>query len=178
MNRFSVIAILWFLLVPCLSSLAQDYDLPIASRAQDKKKEFSATIGFAANHEELGTAYLGFAYGGHIGFNLYSRELKRFKSDLQASVNFSGKNNASGSLLTFNALYGGRYYILNPEKPTKVFANVLAGPAFIAETGGDFTENRFGLGYSAGIFVVFNRFVVGTSAESYNNFIFKVGYTF
>jgi hypothetical protein len=104
--------------------------------------------------------------------------LKRFKSDLQASVNISGAAGTSGRFLTVNALYGGRYYILNPEKPTKLFANALAGGAFIAETGDDFTENRFGVGYSVGLFAVVNHLVVGASAESFNNVIFKIGYTF
>ena len=45
------------------------------------------------------------------------------------------------------------------------------------KTGDDFTENRFGPGYSVRVYVVRDRFVLGAAAESYNNFIFKIGYT-
>lgn len=83
-----------------------------------------------------------------------------------------------GSFLSVNAVYGGRYYFTDPEKSTTVFANALIGGVFISEKGDDFTENLFGFGYSAGCFVDMNRFIIGASVESYNNFIFKVGYTF
>ena len=55
------------------------------------------------------------AFGVHIGANLYSKELKRLKSDLQVSLNLSGMPMGTGRILSVNALYGGRYYIINPE---------------------------------------------------------------
>lgn len=56
------------------------------SEAQNKKMEFSSTTGFVINHWELGTEYQEFAYGGHVGFNLYTKKVKRFKTDLQLSI--------------------------------------------------------------------------------------------
>jgi len=150
----------------------------VASRAQGSKKEITPTIGFVVSHEEFGLADLETAFGIHIGANMYSRELKRIKSDLQVSLNLSGMPAGSGRILSFNALYGGRYYILNPEKPASVYVNALVGGVFIAESGDDYTENRFGLGYSAGVFGDIDRFIVGISVESFNAYILKVGYSF
>jgi len=150
------------------------------SEAQNKKMELSFTTGYVINHWEIGTEYQKFAPGGHIGFNLYTKKAKRFKTDFQLSINLSGRGgkNTSGSFLSVNALYGGRYYFVDPEKSTSIFASALIGGVFINETGDDFTENLIGFGYSAGCFVDINRFIIGASVESYNNFIFKVGYTF
>ena len=150
----------------------------VASRAQDTKKEISPTMGFVVSDEEFGLADPETAFGVHIGANLYSKELKRLKSDLQLSLNLTGMPMGTGRILSVNALYGGRYYIINPEKNVSVFINGLVGGAFIAESGDDYTENRFGLGYSAGVFGDINRFILGISVESFNSFILKVGYSF
>jgi len=152
--------------------------LSIATRAQDKKKEFSLTTGLVANHGELGAPEEELAYGAHLGFNLYSKKPKRLKSDLQLSMNFSGESNTSSTLFSLNGLYGGRYYILAPEKSTTAFVNALIGGSFVQESGDDFTEVLLNIGYAVGGFVVINRWILGVSAESYNNFILKIGYTF
>ena len=152
--------------------------LSIASHAQDKKIAFSATTGLVISHTELGTEYQEFDFGGHIGFNLYSKKEKRFKTDLQSSLNVSGAQNSSSSFLSVNALYGGRYYIIDPEKPVTAFVNALVGGVYIYELGDDFIDDRFGVGYSVGGFVDINRLMIGAAAESFHNFIFKVGYTF
>jgi hypothetical protein len=150
----------------------------IASWGQSRKKEITPSIGFVVSHEEFVLSDQETAFGIHIGANLYSKELKPLKSDLQLSLNLTGMPMGTGRILSVNALYGGRYYIINPEKNVSVFINGLVGGAFIAESGDDYTENRFGLGYSAGVFGDINRFILGISVESFNSFILKAGYSF
>jgi len=150
--------------------------LNLTLNAQAKKMEFSSTIGFVLNHEELGTDFQEFGYGGHLGFNLYSKKAKRLKTDLQVSLNLSGGEGISSDFFSLNALYGGRYYFTKLEKSTKVFTNILVGGSFVSELGDDFTENRLEFGYSVGLFINPKRFLIGVSAESFNNFIFKIGY--
>ena len=145
---------------------------------QDKRFEFAPTLGFVVHHEDLGYSFQEFTYGAHLGINMYNAQVKRFKSDLQVSLNTSGIANTSSNLITINGLYGGRYYILDPGKTTKVFVNALLGGAFVNETGDDFSESYLDVGYSAGIFVQTRRLLLGASAESFNNFVFKAGYTF
>jgi hypothetical protein len=148
------------------------------AQSQDRKLEFSPTTGLVMAYEEPGSGFEELGYGVHFGVNIYSKRPKRLKTDLQISMNFTGKAIGTGSILSVNALYGGRFYLTRPEQRTKVFVNALAGGAFIGESGDDFTENRFDLGYSLGSFVLIKRMLLGVSAESYNNVILKIGYTF
>lgn len=148
----------------------------IVVKAQNKKMELSTTIGFVINHGELDNQFQEISNGGHLGFNLYSTKEKRFKSDLQLSMNISG--NSSSSLLSINGLYGGRYYFTKPDKSTAIFGNALIGGAYISEIGDDFIESSFGLGYSVGVFMDLKKIVLGISSESFNNFILKAGYKF
>lgn len=152
--------------------------LGLTIQAQDKKFEFSPNVGLVLNHEEIGLYFQDFTYGGHLGVNIYKARVKRFKSELQLSIASSGSGITSNNLITINGLYGGRYYILNPNKPTKVFVNILLGGAFVNETGDDFTESLLYVGYSLGGYIDLNRLIVGASIESFNNIIFKIGYTF
>lgn len=146
----------------------------LTAEAQDKKMESSYTIGFLVNHENLGYSMVRFEYGGHLGVNLYSANTKRLKADFQFSMNLSGGD----TFISINALGGGRYYILDSEQSPTIFINLLLGGAYIFEEGDDFTEHLFDIGYSAGCFIDMNKFTIGVAAESYNNFIFKIGYSF
>lgn len=148
------------------------------TRAQDKRYEVSPTLGWVVHHQDLGNSFQNFNHGVHMGVNLYNAREKRFKSDLQLSLNTSGVGNFGGNVMSINALYGGRYYISDPGKRSKVFANALVGGTFVVENGDDYIENFLDLGYSLGIFFRADRWILGTSAESYNNFILKVGYAF
>ena len=168
MNGIKIISKRFFLIAICIS-------FGLTAQSQNKKMEFSATTGLVINHELLGIEFQGLDYGVHFGFNMYTKQMKRFKTDLQVSLNYSVGNS---NFLSVNALYGGRYYFTDPEKLTTFFANALIGGVYINEAGDDFFANEFGFGYSAGCFVGVNRFVIGASVESYNNFIFKLGYTF
>ena len=150
----------------------------IAAEAQDKRFEFTPSLGFVVHHENLGYSFREFTYGVHLGVNMYNARAKRLKSDLQVSINASGGGTGSSDLITINGLYGGRYYILDPARTTRVFINALLGGAFVNETGDDFTESYLDVGYSSGIFVQSNRLILGVSVESFNNFVFKVGYAF
>lgn len=145
-----------------------------AAEAQERKMEFSITAGILLNHDEFDD----FEYGGHLGVNLYNRNEKRFKSDIQLSFNFSGSEYSSTAVLSFNGLYGFRYYSAGPNESKRIFANALIGGSLAFGLGDDFSENLSGLGYSFGLFADLNRFIMGASIESYNNFIFKLGYTF
>lgn len=150
----------------------------LTAEAQNRKMELSSTLGFGLSFEELGTPYEEFGNAIHLGFNLYAKGDQLFKGDAQLSINYSGGNQLSSSILAVNALYGGRYYFTSPEEEVSFFANALIGGMYTLEEGDDYTESLFRFGYSFGCFLGLNRFIVGTSIESYNNFIFKVGYTF
>ena len=152
------------------------FSFGLSTEAQTKKHEFSYTIGLVVNHDELGSGYQTFTYGGHVGFNMYSKKVKQLKSELQVSLNLVGRDGSS--FLSLNALYGGRYYFVDPAKTTTFFVNTLIGGLYLNESGDDFIENLIGFGYSIGFFMDKDRFLIGVSAESFNNFIFKIGYTF
>lgn len=140
--------------------------------------KIATTAGYLINHDRLGSNYQGFTPGGHIGFNMYSKKAERIKTDFQVSLNFSGGQNALSSFQSVNALYGGRFYLTNPEKPTKLFANALIGATFVRESGYEFIEYFLRVGYTVGCVLEINRFILGPSIESYNSIIFKLGYGF
>ncbi len=148
------------------------------AKAQDKKMQVSTTVGYSLNYDAFDGPSLRSSPGFHLGFNLYKRVPKRFKTDLQLSINLSGRGSSKGNVLSVNPLFGGRYYITNPESSNNVFVNTLIGGSLVRETGDDFYENFLSVGYSVGCYANLNRLVLGLSIESYNNLIIKVGYKF
>ena len=148
--------------------------------SQERKLDFNLSIGFLLNHYELGTSNVELAPGTHLSLNIYNRKEKKLKSEFQFSMNASGRggSNMSGSFFSTNLLYGLRYYLTQPDKNYQFYINSLIGPSYVNESGDDFTDNFFSFGYSLGAHTYFNKVSIGLAAESYNNFIFKLGYTF
>ncbi|GAB5526291.1 MAG: hypothetical protein Roseis2KO_41630 [Roseivirga sp.] len=145
-------------------------------QAQEKKKEFAVTAGFAV--KIANPDFFESSHGLHLGINMYNRHASKFTSDAQFSLNYTSDKFTSSERLTINALYGVRMYFNPPENNTRFFMNLLAGFAFRNETGDDFVENLPDIGYSGGVYMESGRFLLGVSVDSPTNVIFKVGYTF
>ncbi len=145
-------------------------------QAQEKRKEFALTGGFAVKITD--PIVPESSHGFHLGVNMYNRDARKFTSDAQFSLNYTFDKFGSGRLFTLNALYGVRMYFTSPEKNTRIFMNLLAGFAFRNETGDDYVENLPDIGYSGGVFMESGRYLIGVSVDSPVNVIFKLGYTF
>lgn len=146
------------------------------SLAQEKKREFSATAGYAVR--VFDTDFEGNASGFYLGLNLYKRNATGLTTDAQVSLNYISQDQSSSNILSINALYGIRYYFNSPEASTRVFFNTLVGPAYKNVSGDDSIENVIDFGYSAGIFVAPKKWVFGISIDNPTNLVFKVGLRF
>ncbi len=156
------------LLLLCLGS--------IYAQAQERKKEFALSAGFAT---KLSDPFIPeTAHGFHLGINMYNQGAVRFSSDAQFSLNYTNATVGATNILTLMTLYGVRMYFSRPERHTRIFMSLLGGFAFINESGDDFIENRPDVGYSFGLYLEAGRFVFGVAVETPTNAVFKVGYNF
>lgn len=146
------------------------------AQTQEKKNEFTLTVGFVNRIaiEQFGNTGKGL----YLGVNMYKRNAEGFTTDAQLSLNFVNLDNSSTNVLQINALYGVRFYFSKRESSSRIFANVLLGPAFKNESGDDFTESLIDVGYSGGMFLESKRMVFGVSLDAPQNLALKVGYTF
>lgn len=148
----------------------------VTSYAQEKEMEFVLTAGFAKRLaiEQFGSTGQGF----HLGVNMYKRDGERLTTDAQLSLNYVNLDNSSTNVLMVNALYGVRYYFSKLENDTRLFFNVLIGPAFKNESGDDFIESLIDFGYSSGFYIESKKLVFGVSLDAPQNLVFKVGLKF
>lgn len=146
------------------------------TQAQEKKKEFAVTGGFAVKIVDPN----GFdsSHGFHLGVNMYNRNARKFSTDAQFSFNYTSDKFTSSNRFTVNALYGVRMYFSAQENNTRIFMNLLAGFAFRNESGDDFVENLPDIGYSGGVFMESGHYLLGVSVDAPSNLVFKVGYRF
>lgn len=137
-----------------------------------KKFSFTPTIGLNIPILDNGTGF-------HIGLNPAYKVASHFaiESQLSIAVVQDGSTFLSGESddqNNFNALLGGRFYILSDRKKVRPYFNLLLGGTFNSKA--DYQEYLFGV--STGLFVDLNRFLAGVSVETPGNIIIKVGYVF
>ncbi|MFK8009285.1 MAG: hypothetical protein AB8H03_23190 [Saprospiraceae bacterium] len=160
-NNIKLMWLTLFFLSLCLTTIAQKRNFSI-----------SPTIG-------LNIPILDNGSGFHIGINPAFSVSSRFAIECQFSyayvkVNDSFISGESGSQENFNALLGGRFYLLSDKKKIRPYFNLLLGGTLNRET--DYEE--YLLGVSTGFFVDFNRLLAGLSFETPGNIILKIGYAF
>ena len=63
-------------------------------------------------------------------------------------------------------------------KGIRAYLNFLIGGMCINERKDGFTRNEFGLGLSTGVYLQFQRMVLGLSAETDQFVLLKIGYRF
>lgn len=139
-----------------------------------QKSEFSISASIGLNLPILDNG-VGFFVGVNPTFGLSNN------FSLEAQVSFasvtSGENFLTGEpepQSNFNALMGGRLYILSLERRVRPYINLLGGGMY--NTDADYIEVIFG--FSSGVFVDIKQFMFGISAESPGNIIFKAGCKF
>lgn len=133
----------------------------------------------------VATPILDNGIGYHIGLNpcwSLSNHISIEGQLSYAAVEIDGAfiSGAQGTVKTFNALAGGRLYILSPEKNVRPYINLLLG-GMLSDDQSENTTNRnpeFGVGLSTGAFLEIKRFVVGVSFDTPSNLILKAGYNF
>jgi len=140
--------------------------------AQKGSFSISPTIG-------LNVPILDNGSGFHFGVNPAYAVSAWFAIEGQLSfahVNINGSfiSGKVGSQSNFNALVGGRFYILSEKKKVRPYFNLLLGGMHNSEF--DYEEFTFGL--STGLFFDINQFLVGVSFETPGNIILKGGYAF
>lgn len=130
------------------------------------------------------TPILDGGIGFHIGVNPSYSILPSFSIESQLSYLYtkisssfiSGKTGMSNSV---NILLGGRQYLNSNEKTTRFYLNLLVGGNYNKQKlNGESYEGEFNFGISAGGFFEFNKFLIGLSYETPQNFILKMGYVF
>lgn len=130
----------------------------------------------------LATPILDNGFGYQIGINPSYELTDYFLLEGQVSyIKVDGTAFLAGDILeikSFNALAGGRLYILNKQKSFRPFVNFMIGVNYnkkrIPED--DFERSR---GISLGVYgEVNNKFLIGISAETYSFLLVKMGYKF
>lgn len=143
----------------------------VGMRKMQAQVKVAATVGAAIPTLDNGV-------GIHLGLNPSVKMTNYFSLEGQVSyIRFEGTKFISGEELntkSFNALAGGRLYILNKEKSFRPYINLMGGVNSLME---DTTEVDFG--FTAGVYGEFNeKFLVGVAVESYAFFVGKIGYQF
>ena len=159
--NFKSILILLVLFTSSLNTTAQKGDLSI-----------SASLG-------LNFPILDNGVGFFVGVNPTYGLSNNFALETQFSFGFvpGGEDFLTGEpepQNNFNALLGGRLYILSDEKKVRPYINLLGGGMYNADA--DYIEVI--LGFSTGAFVEIKQFMFGISAESPGNIILKAGFKF
>ena len=160
-NCIKLFSLTLFFLSLCATSIAQKRNFSI-----------SPIIGLTVPILDKGS-------GLHFAVNPAYAVSSRFSIESQLSYSYA---NIDGKFLSgekdfqenFNALIGGRLYVLSDEKKIRPYFNLLLGGMLNRRS--DYEEYIFGL--STGFFVDINRFLVGLSLETPGYGIFKVGYVF
>ena len=128
------------------------------------------------------TLLLSEAIGVHIGVNPSYAVSSHFSIEGQVSYSYTRINGAfisgaRGLINSFNALAGGRLYFIQEDKSVRPYINLLIGANQFRELSETLKETRgFKIGFSAGAYVEIQKFLLGVSLDSPENFIFKVGY--
>ena len=166
---------------------------------------FSFTSESVAQESQRGdrtdTVYLGYPAGVfdspdlglYLGYSLEMVRMPRFSWEAQASLSYSIFDRDSdnfahdgGQTFVANGLFGPRFYLVKPEKSTRLYFNFLLGLSAIYDQefqdyidGTEFLEGIAMLtyGYSLGSYLqIKNRFILGVAFEQYSSMVVKFGY--
>lgn len=130
------------------------------------------------------TPILDGGIGFHLGINPAYTLSPRFSVEGQVSylytkINGSFLSGNEGRSNSINTLVGGRLYLNSEEKRNRFYLNLLFGGNYNKEEINDVKlDGAFDFGFSGGGFFEINKFLIGVSYDTPQNFILKVGYVF
>lgn len=147
-----------------------------ALHGQDNKLKINANLG-------IGTPILNGGICYHIGINPSYQITNYFSGETQVSYVFTDVNSAfltgaDSQSSAFNLLVGLRLYFTSPEKNFRPYFNCMLGGIYVNEMNMFGNPNYFGVGYSTGLFIEYNKITSGITFEGEGNIIVKLGYNF
>jgi len=151
--------------------------LGLISNAQKSSLSVSPIIGLTMPILESG---IGFHIGINPAFSLSPRlsvegQISYSYTNISSSF-LSGNQGSDNSILS---LIGGRLYLNSEEKTVRFYLSYLLGGMYrIEEINGIKNEGEFGIGFSGGFFLEWNKFLAGISGDTSDNIVLKIGYVF